>query len=68
MSMKVTRVPTWWDAEQADTVIAFLDELRDQLCATYGDQIITMRRAELKESEADERQGELELKGGSMDF
>ena len=68
MSIKVTRVPTWWDAEQADTVIAFLDELRDQLCTTYGDQIIAMRRAELEESEVDERQSELELKGGSMDF
>ena len=68
MSMKVTRVPTWWDAEQADTVIAFLDELRDQLCATYGDQIVAMRRAELDESEADERQGELKLNSDLVDF
>lgn len=68
MSMKVTRVHTWWTADQADAVIGFLDELRDQLCDTYGDQIIEMRLAELEQAEQDTQQGQLDLQGGYINF
>lgn len=44
MSMKVTRLYTYWTAEEAYTVIAFLDVLRDQLLETYGDAVIDMLR------------------------
>jgi hypothetical protein len=45
MNMKITRLPTWWTAEEADTVITFLDDLRDSLLDQYGEQIIEMRIA-----------------------
>lgn len=45
MSLSFTHLPTHWDAGEADTVIAFLDQLRDALWATYGDEIIAMRQA-----------------------
>ena len=44
MSLKITRISTHWDAAEACTVIQFLDELRDQLCEVYGDQIADMLR------------------------
>jgi hypothetical protein len=45
MSLSFSHLPTHWDAGEADTVIAFLDQLRDALWATYGDDIIAMRQA-----------------------
>ncbi len=44
MSMKVTRLYTHWTAEEAHTVIEFLDILRDQLWETYGDAVVDMMR------------------------
>jgi hypothetical protein len=42
MSLSITRLATYWSAAEAYTVIAFLDELRDQLWETYGEQINEM--------------------------
>ena len=39
MSMKLTQLITHWDAADAYCVITFLDELREVLMATYGDDI-----------------------------
>lgn len=39
MTMKLTQLTTHWDAGDAYCVITFLDELRDVLMATYGDDI-----------------------------
>ena len=61
MTMKVTRLYTHWDAEQAHTVIAFIDELRDQLCEIYGDQIEEMLRAASSHTIAQEQQSEPEF-------
>lgn len=44
MSMKVTRLYTYWTAEEAYTVIEFMDVLREQLYETYGDAITDMLR------------------------
>ena len=44
MSMKITRVHTHWTAEEAHTVIEFLDVLRDQLWHSYGDSVVDMLR------------------------
>ena len=68
MSMKVTRVQTWWTVDQADAVIDFLDELRDQLWHTYGDQITEMRLTELERAKQDTQQGHLDLQGGYINF
>jgi hypothetical protein len=59
MTMKVTRLYTHWDADQAHTVITFLDELRDQLCEIYGDEIAEMRRAASSDNRVEEQQTEL---------
>jgi hypothetical protein len=61
MTMKVTRLYTHWDADQAHTVITFIDELRDQLCEIYGDQIVEMRRAAASDNIVDEQQTELDF-------
>lgn len=39
MSMKLSQLTTHWDAADAYCIITFLDELRDVLMATYGDDI-----------------------------
>jgi hypothetical protein len=44
MSLSFTHLPTHWNADEADTVIAFLDLLRDLLWDTYGDDITAMLR------------------------
>lgn len=68
MSMKVTRVHTWWTAEQADDVLTLLDELRDQIWESYREEIIRMRLQELEQEERDTRQGQLKLEGGEGYF
>ena len=59
MPMKITRLTTHWTADEADTVLAFLDELRDTLWECYGEQIIAMRRNASTNTERDTRQVEL---------
>ena len=44
MSLSFTHLPTHWDADEAYTVIAFLDLLRDLLWQTYGDDVTAMLR------------------------
>ena len=44
MSMKITHLHTHWTAEEAHTVIEFLDVLRDQLWHSYGDSVVDMLR------------------------
>lgn len=61
MNWKVTRINTWWTAEEADTVLSFLDELRDQLWHVHAEQITAVRLAELEAQENNENQGQLEL-------
>lgn len=56
MTLKVTRLYTHWDAAEAHTVIAFLDELRERLWEIYGDQVVQMLREASSGSAVDERQ------------
>ncbi len=44
MTMNVTRLRTYWTTDEAATAIDFLDNLRDVLWETYGEQIIQMQR------------------------
>lgn len=39
MSMKLTLLRTFWEADDAYCIISFLDELRDALWETYGTEI-----------------------------
>lgn len=61
MSMKVTRLYTHWSSAEAQTIIEFLDLLRDQLWETYGDQIISLLQEASVSQDGDERQAELEF-------
>ena len=51
--------PRTGTAEEADTVMAFLDELRDTLWESYGEQITDMHRNALDENWGDTGQTEL---------
>ena len=42
-------------------MLTFLDELRDQLWNTHGDQITAYRLAELEAQNRDQNQGRLDL-------
>jgi hypothetical protein len=44
MTLKFTQLTTRWTTDDAYCVIEFLDELRDVLWASYGDQIIEMQQ------------------------
>ena len=44
MTMKVTRLTTYWTLDEAATVIDSLDILREALWETYGEQITRMHR------------------------
>ena len=61
MSWKVIRINTWWSAEEACTALTFLDELRNQLWHTHGDQITAYRLAELDAQNRDQKQRCLDL-------
>jgi len=59
MSMNITRLTTYWTVDEADTAIALLDDLRDCLWVTYGDQIIELRRSAMTGVESNTDQAEL---------
>lgn len=44
MNRQRTQVVLYLDANEADTLIHLLTELRNTLWASYGDEIIAMRR------------------------
>jgi hypothetical protein len=59
MSMKIMKLPAYWDAADAQLVISFLDDLRDLLVDTYGDEIIDMHQ-QLADNDALDK-GQIEL-------
>ena len=61
MTLKIIRISTHWEAEDACTVIQFLDELRDGLWCIYGDQITDMLREASEPPLENTDQGELEF-------
>ncbi len=58
MTMSVTRLRTYWTAEEAATAIDFLDNLREVLWETYGEQITQMQRDAHDEQVQNLNQGE----------
>jgi hypothetical protein len=67
MSMNITRLTTYWTADEADMVITLLDDLRDCLWETYGDQIIELRRNTMISVESNSDQAELPF-GDDINF
>jgi len=59
MSMKVIKLTVYWDAADAQLVISFIDELRDLLVDTYGDEIVDMHRRLVQDNTLDEGQTDL---------
>jgi len=67
MTMKIVPLTTYWTVDEADTIVAFLDELRDTLWETYGEQIIEMRRNAIVSTDSNDDQTELPF-GDTFDF
>ena len=42
MTMRVNQITTYLRPEDAYTIIAFLDQLREMLMQTYGDEIVAL--------------------------
>ena len=63
MTMKITRLNTYWTPVQACEMLELLDELRDQLWETYGDRIIEYRMNECSAVTPDEQQQPLDFDG-----
>ncbi len=61
VSMKITRLPTYWTAEQAHTVIEFLEVLREQLWENHGDMVVDMLREASADKAWQEAQGTFEF-------
>ena len=59
--MDTTRLTTYWTADEAATIITFLDILRDALWETYGEQIATMLRDDYDDRIRDTNQYESEF-------
>ena len=57
MSMKVLRLYTHWRAEDAYSVLAFIDKLREQIINEYDEEIVQM----LQEASTDNDEQQLEL-------
>jgi len=59
MPMKVIKLTVYWDAADAQLIIGFIDELRDLLVDTYGDEIVDMHRRLVQNNTLDEGQTDL---------
>jgi len=59
MSMKITKLCTYWDAGDAELMINFLDDIRNLLCDVYGDEIVEMHRKAAEDNKRDDGQAEL---------
>jgi hypothetical protein len=59
MSMKVIKLTVYWDAADAQLIISFIDELRDLLVDTYGDEIVERHRQLVRDNTLDEGQTDL---------
>ena len=61
MTMKVTRLTTYWSPAEAATAIEFLDLLREVLWETYGEEITAMHREAYDDRIRDAHQCEFEF-------
>ena len=59
MTMNTIRLRTYWNADDAHLVISFLDELRDLLWESYGDEIVAMHQNLAEDAAQNDRQTDL---------
>lgn len=55
MSMKVTKLTTYWNADEAYDILSLLDRLSEALWETYGDDIIEREIAQAKQLSLDDQ-------------
>ena len=51
MTMRVNPITTYLRPEDAHTIIEFLDQLREMLMATYGDEIMALLQEASQQSD-----------------
>jgi hypothetical protein len=56
--MRLSILKTHWTPEEAQTVLTFLDELRDTLWQNYGNDIVEHARQEYVTSREEEHEGD----------
>ena len=61
MNWKIIRINTSWGAEEANIMLMFLDELRDQLVHAHGEQVMAYQRTEADKHVNDQKQFKLGL-------
>ena len=64
MTMKLTQLLTYWNADEADVIISFLGELRESLLAADGDDIAGVHR----EATDDQNENINTVTGKGIDF
>lgn len=50
--MKILKIPVWWSAQEAESILLALDELRIVIVQNYGDDIQRMHERTLQDEEA----------------
>lgn len=61
MTMKMTQLITHWEADEALSMIQFLDEIKELLWRTYGEEIIRQEYADLNHHQRDKVQLSLDF-------
>ncbi len=56
MTMRLTQLATHWEPDEALAVIQLLDQLKERLWSTYGEEIVRQEYAELEHHKLDEEQ------------
>jgi hypothetical protein len=63
MTMRIHKIVTHFRADEAHTLIEFMDQLREVLIDTYGDEITVMLR-EASQHECDSLDERIDVEGG----
>ncbi|MCU7862086.1 MAG: hypothetical protein KZQ86_20180, partial [Candidatus Thiodiazotropha sp. (ex Lucinoma kastoroae)] len=61
MTLKMTQLITHWEADEALSMIEFLDEIKDLLWRSYGEEIIRQEYADRTHHQRDEEQLSLDF-------
>ncbi len=61
MTMKFTQLITYWEPDEALEIIVLIDQLRDLLWATYGEDNIRMQQEGQHDHAASEAQLDLDF-------
>ena len=56
--MKILKITTYWSAEEAEGIYQLLDELKDAIWQSYGEDILEMHETmRLEKQDGDELEG-----------